>query len=57
MKCHLGRIKINEVADTVVGDAPELGPFAQGADRGFVVLGKDTGDTEANDVGEVALTG
>ena len=48
-----GGVEINEVADTVVGDAAELGPFAQGANRRLASLGEKPAGAEAGDVGEV----
>ena len=47
------RVEINEVADTVVRDAAELGPFAQGANRRLASLGEKPAGAEAGDVGEV----
>ena len=47
----LVRVVIDEMADAVAGDAAELGPFAQGADRGLAAAREDAAATEAGDIG------
>ena len=53
MQGDLGRIEINEVADAVVGDATELGPVAQSANRRLATLREKPAGAEAGDVCEV----
>ena len=55
MQRNLGRIIINEVADAVVRDAAEFGPFAQGADGGFTTGGENTTGAKTDDVGELGV--
>ena len=52
---NLGRIIINEVADAVMRDAAEFGPFAQGADGGFTTGGENTTGAKTDDVGELGV--
>ena len=53
MDGDLGGVVIDEVADAVMGDAAELGPLAEGADRGLAAGRKDAGGAETDDVGEL----
>ena len=53
MNADLGGVVIDEVADPVMRDAPELRPFAKGADRGLAARRENAAGTEADDVGEL----
>ena len=55
MPCDFARIVIDEVADPVMRDAPELGPFAQRADGRLLVFGKDSAEAQADDVRELSF--
>ncbi len=44
------RIEVDEVADTVEWDAPQLGPLPQRPDRRRLSLRKDAAMTKADDV-------
>ena len=52
MRGDFGGVVVDEVPDAVGGDAAEFGPFAEGADRGFVALREDSAVAEAVDVRE-----
>ena len=49
---NVNRIIVHEVSDFVVRDAPQLGPFAQGADGRLVSFGKYAACSQPNDVRE-----
>jgi len=51
MQGNLGRVEKDEVADFVVGDAPELGPGAERADRRLFAGGKYPALAQTGDVG------
>ena len=53
---HLSRVELDEMPDAVMRDAPEFGPVAQRADRGLLVLRKNSAETQTDDVRELALT-
>ncbi len=48
-----GGVIIHEMADTVVGNAAELRPFAEGADRRLAPSGKDAAGAKTDDVSEL----
>jgi hypothetical protein len=50
---NLGRIVINEVADAVMRNAAEFGPFSQSADGGFFTSRKNPAGAETNNVSEL----
>lgn len=53
MHGDLGRVEINKVTYPVIGDAAELGPLAQGANRWLATLREKPAGAEACDVREV----
>jgi hypothetical protein len=55
MQGDLGWVEKNEVADFVIGDAPELGPRAERSDRRPLAGGKYPALAKADDVGELTF--
>lgn len=53
MNADLGGVVIDEMADTVMGNAAELRPLAEGANRGLAAGRKDAGGAETDNVGEL----
>lgn len=51
----LGRVVINEMADTVMRDATELGPVSQGGNGGLLVFRENPAGAQADDVRELAF--
>jgi len=49
-------IVVNEVSNPVMGDAPELGPLAQRANRWFFACREYPAQAQAEDVRELVLT-
>ena len=54
MQRDLGRVEKDEVADFVIGDAPELGPGAERSDRRLPAGGEYPALAKAGDVGELS---
>jgi hypothetical protein len=52
---NLGRVIIDEMADFVMGDATELCPGAEGADRWLFAGGKYAALAKADDVGKLTF--
>jgi hypothetical protein len=52
---NLGGVVIDEVTDTVMRDAAELRPLAEGANRGLATGWEDAGGAETDDVGELGV--
>ena len=52
---NLRRVEIHQPPDLVIRNAPELGPFAQGPNRGFSTGGKNPTGTQTDDVGELGV--
>jgi hypothetical protein len=55
MQADFSRVIIDEMPEAVVGNALELCPFPEGADRRFLARWKDTTEPKAHDIGK--LTG
>ncbi len=55
MERNLGWIIIDEVANAVMRNAAEFGPFAQGADGGLATGGENATGAKADDVGELRV--
>lgn len=51
MHTDLTRIEIYETTELVIWDAPELGPFPEGADRRLFALRENAADAKPEDVG------
>lgn len=51
----LGRVEIYETTDLVVGDAAQLRPVPEGANRGLLAGREDAAGAEAGDVDEVRV--
>ena len=49
----LGRVVVNEMTETVMRDAAELGPLAEGADRGLFAVRENAAGAEADDVDQL----
>ena len=54
---YLGCVVIDEMTDSMMRDAPQLGPVAQGGDGGFLVLGENPAAAQADDVRESVFCG
>ena len=48
-------IEIDEMANLVVRDAPQFGPFSKRTDRGLLPLGEDAAHAQAFNVGQPGL--
>ena len=57
VRCDLRRVVVNEMADAVMRDAPELGPVAQRGDGRFLVFGEDPAAAQADYVRELIVWG
>lgn len=53
---YLHRVEIDEVTNTMVRDAPELRPVAEGANRRLFALGENAAEAQTDDVGQRTLT-
>ena len=49
----LGRVVVDEMTETVMRDAAELGPLAEGADRGLFAVRKNAAGPEADDIDQL----
>lgn len=56
MPTDLSGVVVDKMSDTVVRNAAELGPFAQGANGRLLTGGKYSAQSKADNVGELALT-
>lgn len=57
MMLDLDRVEINEVADAMVGDAPEFCPFAQRANGGLLAFWEDPAHAKAFGIHESRVEG
>jgi len=51
----LSRVKIDEVPNAMMRDAPEFGPVPQGADARFLALRENSAEAKTDDVGKLIL--
>ena len=57
MRRDFGCVVVDEMADAMMRDSPQLRPIAQGRDGGLFVFGKNPATAQADDVRELVFHG